>query len=176
MGDNVSFESAPSYDTWQNKLLQNMPFGAFRFLVETDGQKKIGAAFTSISGIRMTTQMAKARAGSDARGVQGNYPGITEFGNVKLEKGVVGYEGEFFNWLFSTNFPRNTEGPKSKDVYRDLRIIALNQNGKARVVFTLKNATPVSYELGEMDASQSAVLMESIEFAITGVTRTIEYP
>ena len=41
------------------------------------------------------------------------------------------------------------------------------------VIWTLKNAMPIGYQLGGMDASRSEILVETMTFAITGMDRTI---
>lgn len=151
---------------------RDRPFAAYRFLVEIEGQGVVAGAFTNFSGIKMSTQIVQARVGNEDRGVKDNYPGITEYQHVTLTKGVIGDNG-FLDWLFSSTLPGTITGPQGKQTYRNLNIVALTDTGERGVVWTLLNAIPVGYELQPMDASQSAVLSEQIEFAITGVKRTV---
>ena len=151
---------------------RSRPFVAYRFLVEIEGEKGVKGAFTGISGIKMSNQMVQARVGNEPRGVKDNYPGITEYQHVTLTKGVIG-DNEFLNWLFNSTSPDLVTGPQGKNAYRNLRIIALTDTGEEGVVWTLLNAIPAGYQLAPMDASRSEVLTEEIEFAISGVKRTV---
>jgi len=156
----------------REELAYNIPFKAFRFLVEVDGASEISGAFAACSGFRMKTQMVQARSGADFRGVKDNYPGITEYDTVTLSKGVLG-DSKFLDWVLMTNFPGTDSSPNGVKAYQDLRLIALNEQGQPGVVWTLRGATPVSYALKDLDAGQNAVMMESVEFAFTGVFRAV---
>ena len=151
---------------------RDRPFAAYRFLVEIEGQGVVAGAFTNFSGIKMSTQMVKARVGNEERGVKDNFPGITEYQHITLTKGVIGDNG-FLDWLFTSTLPDTVTGPQGVQPYRNLNIVALTDTGERGIVWTLLNAIPVGYELQPMDASQSVVLSEQIEFAITGVKRTV---
>lgn len=153
-------------------IKRDRPFAAYRFLVEIEGQGVVAGAFTNFSGIKMSTQVVKARVGNENRGVKDNFPGITEYQHVTLTKGVIGDNG-FLDWLFSSNFPDTVTGPQGSQTYRNINVIALTDTGERGVMWTLLNAMPVGYQLEPMDASQSVVLSEQIEFAITGVKRTV---
>ena len=50
-------------------------------------------------------------------------------------------------------------------------MIALDDAGNRGVIWTLKDAMPIGYELSPMDGSRSEVLTESVTFAIHGVDR-----
>ena len=151
---------------------RDRPFAAYRFLVEIEGQGVVAGAFTNFSGIKMSNQMVQARVGNESRGVKDNFPGITEFQHVTLTKGVIG-DNEFLNWVFSSTMPDTVTGPQGTNSYRNLRIVALTDTGEEGVAWTLLNAIPAGYQLAPMDASRSEVLTEEIEFAISGVKRTV---
>jgi len=152
------------------KVVMDQPYTSFRFLVKMDNEVEASCAFTSFSGIKMDTQLVRARTGEDKRGVKENYPGITEFQNITLKKGVI-EKNSFLTWIFDATFPNNTSGPKGDNMYKNLTIVSLTQDGKEGVRWELLQALPVSYELQPMDASQSGVLCETLEFAICGVER-----
>ena len=155
------------------KAERSRPFTTFRFLVETMGDSgAVVGAFTGFSGIRMSNQMVQARVGNESRGVRDNFPGITEYQHVTLSKGVIG-DNDFLDWMFNSVFPGAMTGPQGKNAYRNLDIVALTDTGERGVVWTLINAIPAGYQLAPMDASRSEILIEEIEFAIAGVTRTV---
>lgn len=160
----------------QSKVSRNRPFAAYRFIVEIEGSEGKGAvvgAFTNFSGIKMSNRIFSVRAGSEERGVKDNYPGIMEYQRVTLTKGVIG-DNDFLDWLFSSTFPDTVTGPQGKNAYRNLVVVALTDTGERGITWTLLNAIPAGYSLQPMDASRSEVLTEELEFAITGVKRTVK--
>ena len=151
------------------------PFKTFRFLVEVEGTAgTVVAAFSKFSGVKMQIETVKARTGADHRGVQEQIPAITHFENVTLTKGVIG-DNEFLDWILAVA-PDSTNAPTGKDKYRTINIVALDENGKRGITWSLINALPVAYELQPMDGQESAVLSESMEFAIHGFKRVTRNP
>ncbi len=145
------------------------PLRAFRFLVEVDGDA-VGA-FTQFSGIRMEVQTIRARSGNDWRGVQDTIPVLTNFEPVTLTKGVIG-DNEFLNWIFAAAASVNA-GPTGVRLRRTINVIALDDAGQRGVIWSLKDAMPIRYELSPMDSSRSEVLSESVTFDIGGMERTV---
>ena len=154
-----------------NETIQfkNGPLTAFRFLVEVDG-KEVGA-FTQFSGIKLQVQTIQVRAGNDPRGVQDYIPVMSSYAPVTLARGVVG-SNEFMDWIFSAA-ASTLDGPTGSDLRRPIDVIALDERGRRGVVWSLKDAMPIGYELSPMDSSRSEVLTESVTFAIQGVERTV---
>ena len=144
-------------------------FKAFRFLVEVENGGVSVAAFAQFSGVKMEVQTLQARAGNDARGVQDYIPVMTRFSPVTLSKGVVG-DNEFLDWLFSAA-AGSESGPSGSNLRRTINVVALDERGRRGVTWSLKNAMPIGYELAPMDGGRSAVLSESLTFAITGMER-----
>ncbi len=147
----------------------NGPLRAFRFLVEVDGDE-VGA-FSQFSGIKMEVRTIQARSGNDGRGVHDIIPVLTAFEPVTLTKGVIG-NNEFLNWIFAAAASTKT-GPTGKRLLRTLNVIALDDAGNRGVIWSLKDAMPIRYELSPMDGSRSEVLSESVTFAISGVERSV---
>ena len=145
------------------------PLQSFRFLVEVDGDA-VGA-FTQFSGIRMEVQTIRARSGNDWRGVQETVPVLTSFEPVTLTKGVIG-NNEFLNWIFAAAASANA-GPTGVRLRRTINVIALDDRGMRGVIWSLKDAMPIRYELSPMDSSRSEVLSESVTFDIGGMERNV---
>ncbi len=145
------------------------PLRAFRFLVEVDGDA-VGA-FTQFSGIRMEVRTIEARSGNDRRGVLDAVPVLTRFEPVTLTKGVIG-NNDFLNWIFAAAASVNS-GPTGVRLYRTINVIALDDAGNRGVIWSLKDAMPVRYELSPMDSTRSEVLSESVTFAVGGMERTV---
>ncbi len=155
-------------------ILYQEPFKAFRFLVEVENSGAVVAAFTQFSGVKMEVETIQARSGNDGRGVQEYVPVFTRFAPVTLTKGVVG-DNDFLDWLFSAAAAANS-GPTGSNLYRTINIVALDDQGNRGVVWSLKNALPIGYELAPMDGGRSEVLSESLTFAITGMERITNPP
>ena len=62
-------------------------------------------------------------------------------------------------------------GPTGSKLRRTTNVIALDDTGRRGVIWSLKDAIPIRYELSPMDSSRSEVLTESVTFAIHGVDR-----
>ena len=158
------------------KVIYSEPFRSFRFLVEMEvsGQSAVVAGFTQFSGVSVRMDVLRARSCTDKRGVQQTIPVFTAYAPVTLSKGVVG-DNEFMDWLFSASAGMES-GAKEKNLYRTLRVVALDEKGRRGVEWTLKDAVPISYELSPMDGSSSDALSESLSFAIAGVERKTNAP
>lgn len=147
----------------------------FKFKVKMGGSGYLDiggssvAAFSQCSGIKVTTQVLKVRTGADIRGVQGVVPSIVEYSNVTLSRGVIS-NNDFLKWVFDC-MPGYVIGPSNPE-RRTIEIVVLDEKGKEGVSWTLYGAYPVSYELASLDASQDGVLVESIEFAYSGLKRS----
>lgn len=151
------------------------PLKSFRFLVEVEAEgKKIVAAFSQFSGVKMNLESVDVRVGSDYRGVMDSVPTLTRFDNITLTKGVIG-DNEFLDWILAA-MPDITAAPTGKQISRTLNIVAINDENKRAVTWVLADAAPIAYELSPMDSAQSAVLSESITFCIGGFTRVTHKP
>ncbi|MDR1217190.1 MAG: phage tail protein [Oscillospiraceae bacterium] len=150
--------------------LKNDPLGAYRFIVGVEGESAaVTAAFAQFSGVSMQVETVKVRTGAEWRGVLREIPALTTFQNVRFSKGVIG-DNEFLDWILSAA-PDEISAATGKDMRRTINVTAVDRNGKSAVRWTLYEAMPVQYELSEMDGMNSAVLTETIVFAITGFKR-----
>ena len=150
------------------------PFRAFRFLVELESGAAVVAAFSQFSGVKFEVEQLEARAGDDSRGVTERVSTLTKFSPVTLTKGVVGDEA-FLDWLFSAAAGIES-GPQTGVGTRTINVVALDDRGNRGIVWTLKDAFPIAYELAPMDGGSSAVLSESMTFSIRGVERRTNAP
>ena len=147
------------------------PFKSFRFLVEVESGGTVVAAFSQFSGVKVTVETIQVRPGSEGRGVRETIPVLTRFDPVTLTKGVIG-DNDFISWLFDSVAGTN-RGIKGDNLYRTINVIALDDKGRRGVMWSLKKALPIGYELTPMDSARSEVLYESLTFAISGVERSI---
>lgn len=151
------------------------PFRAFKFRVKMGGigYMDIGgstvAAFSQCSGIKATNHVLRVRTGADVRGVQGIVPAIVEYSNVTLTRGVIS-SNSFLDWVLNC-MPGYAVGPIMA-TRKTIDIVVLDEKGQESMTWTLHGAYPVSYELSGLDAADDGVLMESLEFAYVGLTRS----
>ena len=155
----------------------NKLYGSFRFQVSMcgEGYAKDGeavptdAAFSECSGIRVVSHVIKMRSGSDDRGVQGIIPATVEYSNLTLTRGASASH-KFLNWVFDC-LPTFEKGP-ANPARKTIKITVLDDNQKPGIVWSLYGAYPVSYSLGNLNAQGNGMLLESIEFAYSGLGRT----
>lgn len=146
------------------------PLPAFRFFIEVDGIT--AGAFTQCSGIKMQVQTIQARGGGDLRGVQEYVPVLTSYAPVSLTKGVFG-DDAFVSWITAASASRFL-GPTGQNLYRTVNIVAPEGGRGGRgIIWTLRDAMPIGYELSPMDSMRSEMLSESVTFAVMGVERTV---
>lgn len=151
------------------------PFRAFKFKVKVGGSGYLDiggstvGAFSRCSGIKATNHVLRVRTGADARGVQGIIPTTVEYSNLTLSRGVIS-SNEFLDWVFRC-MPGYAVGPVRAN-RRTVDIIVLDEKGNEGITWTLHGAYPVAYELAGLDAADDGVLVESLEFAYAGLTRS----
>ncbi len=151
------------------------PFLAFRFIIEVKGDgSPVKASFGHFSGIQAETRMIEVRHGSDKRGVMTKIPSLTSYENVSLKKGVIG-DNEFFEWILAA-MPSSEAGPTGKELRRTIDVVALDGKGNRAITWTLKDAIPTGYQLSPMQSMESSLLTETLQFAISGFTRTVHTP
>ncbi|MCR4745457.1 MAG: phage tail protein [Lachnospiraceae bacterium] len=152
-------------------------FTASRFQVSMSGSGYIkdgepvpvDASFAECSGIKVINHIVRVRSGSDERGVQGVIPSIVEYGNLTLSRGASD-SYRFLDWVFAC-MPTFEKGP-AKPERKTIQITVLDDKQKPGIVWRLYGAYPVSYSLGAMNAQGNNVLLESIEFAYSGLGRS----
>lgn len=151
------------------------PFRTFKFKVKMGGfgymdmgGSTVGA-FAQCSGIKATNHVLRVRTGADIRGVQGIIPATVEYSNVILARGVIS-SNSFLDWVFNC-MPGYAAGPILPS-RKTIDIVVLDEKGQEGITWTLHGAYPVSYELSGLDASADGVLMESLEFAYAGLSRS----
>ena len=92
------------------------PVSVFHFQVEWGGTR-IG--FTEVSGLSIELQTIDYREGSSLEYHVSKMPGIPQYSNITLKRGVFRSDNEFFNWLNTVK--------KNNIERRDLTISLLNE-------------------------------------------------
>jgi phage tail-like protein len=139
------------------------PVSAFHFQVEWGGTR-IG--FTEVSGLTVELQSIDYREGSALEHQVTKMPGIPQYSNITLKRGVYRSDNEFFQWLNTVKM-NNIER-------RDITISLLNEEHEPVMVWKVKDAWPCKVEGPSLNSTGNEVAVESIELCHEGLT--IETP
>ncbi|KAF0236166.1 MAG: hypothetical protein FD181_2981 [Prolixibacteraceae bacterium] len=136
----------------------NYPVTVFHFQVEWGGSR-IG--FTEVSGLTVELQNIDYREGSSPEYHVTKMPGIPQYSNITLKRGMFKADNEFFQWL-------NTVKLNSIE-RRDLTISLLNEEHGPVVSWKVKNAYPCKVEGPSLNSTGNEVAIESIELCHEGL-------
>jgi phage tail-like protein len=137
------------------------PLPKFYFAVDIDG---VGTdlPFQEVSGLDTETQAIEYRSGQGRNFSTVKLPGIGEYGNVTLKKGIFAKDNRFFDWL--RTIERNT-------IERaNVTIRLLDENGNPTMAWTLTNAWPTKFSGTDFQAEGNEVAVDTIELAHEGLT------
>lgn len=141
----------------------NYPVSTFHFQVEWGGTR-IG--FTEVSGLTVELQPIDYREGSSLEYQVSKMPGIPQYSNITLKRGVFRSDNEFFQWLNTVKM-NNIER-------RDITISLLNEEHEPVMVWKIKDAWPCKVEGPSLNSTGNEVAVESIELCHEGLV--IETP
>ncbi|MBN2486389.1 MAG: phage tail protein [Bacteroidales bacterium] len=139
--------------------MANYPVSVFHFQVEWGGTR-IG--FTEVSGLTVELQNIDYREGSSLEYQVTKMPGIPQYSNISLKRGIFRSDNEFFQWL-NTVKQNNIER-------RDLTISLLNEEHAPVVTWKVKNAYPSKVDGPTLNSTGNEVAIETIELCHEGLT------
>ncbi len=139
--------------------MANYPLPKFHFRVEWGGSN-IG--FSEVSGLNIENKLIEYRDGSSPEYSKLKMPGMREFSNITLKRGVFAGDNEFYNWL-------NTISLNAVE-RRDITLTLLNENHEPVVVWKIKNAFPVKVQSTDLKADGSEVAIEQLDIAHEGLS------
>jgi phage tail-like protein len=125
------------------------PYAGFGFIVEIDGST--AGAFKEVSGLGTSIDVVEYRSGADPTSAVRKLPGLRKFTNVTLKRGVVA-DLELWSWIASLSPDR-----------RSVAILMLDEERSVVLRFLLHNAWPCRWEGPTLNATGSAVALESLE-------------
>lgn len=134
------------------------PLSVFHFQVEWGGTR-IG--FTEVSGLTIELQTIDYREGSSLEYHVTKMPGIPQFSNIVLKRGVFRADNEFFQWLNTVRM--------NKIERRDLTISLLNEEHEPVMVWKVKEAWPSKVEGPTLNSTGNEVAIETIELCHEGL-------
>lgn len=137
----------------------NYPVSVFHFQVEWGGNR-IG--FTEVTGLSVELQNIDYREGNSLEYQVTKMPGIPQYSNITLKRGIFRGDNEFFQWLNTVKL-NNIER-------RDLTISLLNEEHEPVVSWKVKDAFPKKVEGPTLNSTGNEVAVESIELCHEGLT------
>lgn len=134
------------------------PVSSFHFQVEWGGTR-IG--FTEVSGLSVELQNIDYREGSYLEYQVTKMPGMPQYSEISLKRGIFKGDNEFFQWL-------NTV--KLNDIERrDLTISLLDEEHAPVVSWKVKNAYPSKVEGPSLNSTGNEVAVETITLQHEGL-------
>jgi phage tail-like protein len=140
-------------------MATSYPLPKFHFRVEWGGTN-IG--FSEISGLNVENKVIEYRDGVSPEYSKIKMPGMREFSNVTMKRGVFKGDNEFFKWLNTISL--------NKVERRDITISLLNESHEPVVVWKVRNAFPIKVQSTDLKADGSEVAIETLEIAHEGLS------
>ena len=139
--------------------MASYPIPKFHFRVEWGGNN---VGFSEVSGLNIENKIIEYRDGVSPEFSKIKMPGMREYSNITLKRGVFKGDNEFYKWL-------NTISLNTVE-RRDLTISLLNETHEPVVVWKVHNAFPLKIQSTDLKADGSEVAIEQIDLAHEGLT------
>ncbi|GAA0875707.1 phage tail protein [Wandonia haliotis] len=140
-------------------MAANYPVSVFHFQVEWGGSR---VGFTEVSGLDIEIQPIDYREGSYKSYQVTKMPGIPQFTNINLKRGILKGDDEFHQWLATIRLNQVER--------RDVTISLLNENHEPLMVWTVFNAWPSKVTGPGLNSTSNEVAIEEIELSHEGLT------
>lgn len=140
-------------------MANNYPLPKFHFRVEWGGSN---LGFTEVSGLNIENKVLEYRDGISPEYSKIKMPGMREFSNITLKRGVFTGDNEFYKWLNTISL-NNVER-------RDITISLLNEKHEPVVVWKVHNAFPVKVQSTDLKGDGNEVAIEQLDLAHEGLT------
>lgn len=140
------------------------PYRNSRYLLEIDGITRAG--FSEVTIPTNTTEATEYREGDDKPTVQKLWS-LNNYDNLTLQWGTTEDSIELFEWR------QQVEQGNVDDARRNIAIEVLDEEGEAGAGprWEFEQAWPINYDAPDLNATDSAVAIESIEIAHEGMKR-----
>ena len=136
--------------------MRDDPFGNFNFLVEIDGVTASG--FAEVVMPEGSARVIEYRTGSEPNTVR-KLPGRVSYGNIILRRGITKSK-ELWDW-----WKKVVDGRTER---RNLSIVLLHESRTEVMRWNVREAWPVRYHIGDLNAKGNDALIEELEIAHEG--------
>ncbi|WP_423147187.1 phage tail protein [Rubrolithibacter danxiaensis] len=140
-------------------MANKYPLPKFHFSVQWGGAN---VGFSEVSGLNIENKLLEYRDGASLEFSKIKMPGMREFSNITLKRGVFQGDNEFYSWLNTISLNQVER--------RDLIITLLNEKHEPVVTWKVKNAFPVKIQSTDLKADGSEVAIEQLDIAHEGLT------
>jgi phage tail-like protein len=130
------------------------PLPKFCFLVRLGDDE---ARFQELGGLEADAVPIEYRHGNSPVFYPIKMPGLGKVPNVTLRKGILPKDAKFWNWF--SEIKMNTVSRRA------VVINLLDENGEAKMTWTLHNAWPTRIASADLTSDGNEVAVESIELA-----------
>jgi phage tail-like protein len=127
------------------------PYGGYNFIVEIDGITQAG--FQEVSGLDASTDATDYREGTDPNHAR-KLPGLNKYSAITLKRGITDSD-ELWRWRRTV-----IDGAI---VRKNGSIILLDNTGREKLRWNFFNAWPSKWTGPSLNASSTAVAVESLE-------------
>jgi phage tail-like protein len=128
-----------------------------RFYVKIGGETQ--GVFTEVSGLQVELEVMDYREGGNNSFIH-RLPGFAKVSTLSLKRGIV-RKNDFYTW-----FKQIADG---QFVSKNVSVIMYNVDGSPVMTWNFTNAYPVKWIGPHFQASESAVVVETLELAHEGI-------
>jgi phage tail-like protein len=136
----------------------------FKVTINAAGISEATGFFKSVGGLSIETEVIDYREGG-LNDTTHKIIGATKYKNIVLKRGFSGME--LISWR-----EQWLNGPPKKRAFGTIQQLSPKPGSAPIATWTFTEAFPVKWELSELDASKSEVLIETLEIAHEGLTRS----
>lgn len=140
-------------------MAASYPVSVFHFQVEWEGSR---VGFTEVSGLDFEIQPIDYREGSYLDYQVTKMPGIPQFTNINLKRGILKGDNELAEWLSTIKL--------NEVERRDITISLLNEDHQPVVTWNVFKAWPCNLKGPQMNSTSNEVAIEEIELCHEGLT------
>lgn len=140
---------------------------AFYFDVKIAGSSGANdSSFSEASGLDAERSVIEVAEGGENRFTH-RLPDRGRYGNLVLKRGVMVASSGLFDWCSQT-----LESDLSKTIKpKDIDVSLLDTQGSPLITWNFKNTWPVKWSVGNLDAKENEVAIETLEFSFSYMTR-----
>lgn len=153
--------------------LSSYPLPAFYFTVSVGGEglqpssaASPDASFSEISGLETTVSTEDVREGGQNQFVHRLPTGSTQK-NIVMKRGVVSQSSRMADWAAATIGSTLATPIRTQT----LVVMLLGPDHAPKFAWNIRRAWPVRWDWGSLNSTRNEVLVETLEFAHSGITR-----
>lgn len=136
------------------------PPSGFYYNVSVAGSSSEKASFQEVSGIEVTAEVETiSEAGLNS--YSHRVPKRTQYNNLVLKRGLFVADSKLLTWVKDTL----QSGLGKRITPKTIIVTLYDPEGGVHQAWSFVNAYPIKWSIGGMNAMESAIVVENIEFA-----------